>query len=325
MTFFVDRIQEESWYRLATVLRTRFGGAVTAGAPSAPAEIKSNEVSMNSEIASTADYQHLLYEVDPDHICWLTLNRPERINAMNKRLIAELRDALLKADEDDNVNVIVIRGSGRGFCSGHDLKEDADDTWSSVFEWRTYGFRQFEEFTTPWRLTKPVIASVHSVAIGKGFELSLFCDVTIASSDTKMGYNEFRYGISGMCMFLPWLVNMKTAKDIMLTGGEVSAHRAKEIGLVTEVVEPDELHEATKRKAKLMAAMPREMQQMHKMYLNRVYEMQGLKTATDYYLEQIAIMSPQAMPEYGEMQKAIKEHGLRAALDKVQERYKGLD
>lgn len=280
---------------------------------------------MNSAIASTNEYEHLLYEVDSDNICWLTLNRPEKINAMNKRLIAELRDALLRADDDDNVNVVVIRGNGRGFCAGHDLYEDADDEFSSIYEYRTHFFKQFEDFTTPWRVTKPVIASVHSIAIGKGFELSLFCDVTIVTSDTKMGYNEFRYAIGGHCMFLPWIVNMKTAKDIMLTGGEVSAQRAKDIGLVTEVVETHELHEATKRKAKLMAAMPRDLQRMHKMYINRVYEMQGIRSATDYYLEQVAIMGHQAMPEYAEMMKMIKERGLRAALDKAQEPYKGLD
>ncbi|TCN20378.1 enoyl-CoA hydratase/isomerase family protein [Sinorhizobium americanum] len=280
---------------------------------------------MSADTANSADYQHLLYEVDSDHICWLTLNRPEKINAMNKRLLAELREGLLRADKDDDVRVIVIRGSGKGFCAGHDLVEDANDVFKSIYHYRTHFFEQFDEFTTPWRITKPVIASVHKVAIGKGFELSLFCDITIVTSDTKMGYNEFRYGIAGHCMFLPWVVNMKTAKNIMLTGGEVTAHQAKEIGLITEVVEPDELHEATKRKAKLMAAIPPDIQRVHKMYLNRVYEMQGLKSATDYYLELVAITGHQTVPEYAQLMDMIKEHGLRAALDKAQERYKDLD
>lgn len=270
------------------------------------------------------EYTHLLYDVDAENICWLTLNRPEKLNAMNLKLIAELQHGLERADADDDVNVIVIRGAGRGFCAGHDLDEDAAEDRSSIYEYRAHYFKQFDEFTTPWRITKPVIASVNSIAIGKGFELSLFCDITIASADTRIGYNEVRYGISGHCMFLPWLVNMKTAKDLLLTGRELSAAEAKDLGLITDVVPLDELPEATRKKALLMARMPREMQRMHKMYLNRVYEMQGLRTATDYYLEQVAILGAQPVPEYEAFSKSTLENGLKAALREANAKYEGL-
>lgn len=273
----------------------------------------------------TTDYRHLIYETDEERVCRLTLNRPEKLNAMNLRLIAELQAGLLRADADDDVNVIVVRGAGRGFCAGHDLDEDAAEDRSSIYDYRLHYIRQFEEFTAPWRTSKPVIASIHKYAIGKGFEFSLFCDVSIVTSDTRMGYNEVRYGVSGHCMFLPWLVNMKTAKDLLLTGREVSAAEAKEMGLVTEVVEPDELEEATRKKATLMARMPREMQRMHKMYLNRVYELQGIRAAADHYLEQVAIMGAQPVPEYAEFSRMTKEKGLRAALDRANARFKGLD
>lgn len=275
--------------------------------------------------APTHGYDHLVYEVDAERVCWLTLNRPEKLNAMNLRLIAELQAGLLRADADEAVNVIVIQGAGRGFCAGHDLDEDAAEDRSSIYEYRAHYFQQFEEFTTPWRISKPVIASVHKYAIGKGFELSLCCDVTLVTEDTKLGYNEVRYGVSGHCMFLPWLVNMKTAKDLLLTGRELSAAEAKTLGLVTEVVAPDALAERTRQKATLMARLPREMQRMHKMYLNRVYEIQGIKTATDYYLEQVAIMGAQPVPEYAEFSKMTLDKGLRAALDHANARYEGLD
>lgn len=273
----------------------------------------------------TVEYEHLVYEVDDEHVCWLTLNRPEKLNAMNLRLIAELHAGLLRADRDEEANVVVIRGAGRGFCAGHDLDEDAAEDRSSIYEYRAHYMRQFEEFTTPWRVTKPVIASVHKYAIGKGFELSLFCDVTIVTEDTLLGYNEVRYGVSGHCMFLPWLVNMRAAKDLLLTGRELSAAEAKEMGLVTEVVTSDALAEATRKKATLMARLPREMQRMHKTYLNRVYEIQGLRAATDYYLEQVAIMGAQPVPEYAEFSMTTKEKGLRAALESANSRYEGLD
>lgn len=269
----------------------------------------------------TIEYEHLLYEVDGEHVCWLTLNRPESLNAMNLRLIAELKAGLLRADEDSEVNVIVIRGAGRGFCAGHDLKEDAEEDRSDAYAYRQHYFNQFEDFTTPWRITKPVIASVHKYAIGKGFELSLFCDVTIVTSDCRMGYKEVRYGIGAHCMFMPWLVNMKAAKDLLLTGREVSAREAKDLGLVTRVVEPDELHEATRKYATLMARIPRELQRMHKMYLNRVYDMQGLKSATAYYVEQIPIMCTSPAPEYAEFTEMTMEKGLKVALAHANARY----
>lgn len=271
------------------------------------------------------DYTYLIYEVDADNICWLTLNRPEKLNAMNLKLIGELQAGLERADDDDDVNVIVIQGAGRGFCAGHDLDEDAEDDRTSIYEYRAHYFKQFDEFTTPWRMTKPVIASVNSIAIGKGFELSLFCDITIASDDTRIGYNEVRYGISGHCMFLPWLVNMKTAKDLLLTGRELTATEAKDMGLITEVVPLEELKDATRNKALLMARMPREIQRMHKMYLNRVYEMQGLRTATDYYLEQVAILGAQPVAEYDTFSKSTVEKGLKAALAEANARFEGLD
>lgn len=273
----------------------------------------------------TTAYCHLTYEVDAERVCTLTLNRPEKLNAMNLRLIAELEAGLLRAEKDDAVNVIVICGAGKGFCAGHDLDEDAAESRESIYDYRMHYFRQFEQFTTPWRVSKPVIASIHKYAIGKGFELSLFCDVSLVTADTRMGYNEVRYGISGHCMFLPWLVNMKTAKDLLLTGRELSAAEAKEKGLVTEVVAPDALHEATRKKATLMARLPRDMQRMHKAYLNRVYEMQGLGSATQHYLEQVAIMGAQPVPEYAEFSRMTAERGLRAALAHANARYEGLD
>ena len=91
---------------------------------------------MNDIPPETADYRHLIYEVDKEHVCWLTLNRPEKLNAMNLQLIAELQAGLLRADRDEDVNVVVIRGAGRGFCAGHDLDEDAAEERSSIYEYR---------------------------------------------------------------------------------------------------------------------------------------------------------------------------------------------
>lgn len=271
------------------------------------------------------NYENILYTVDNEHIAWLTLNRPAKLNAMTIKMVKEMRHALEQAEADPAVNVVVIRGAGRAFCAGHDLVEDASDEWENIYHYRQHYFQQFDDFTTPWRITKPVIASVRSIAIGKGFELALFCDVTIVSDDVRLGYKEVRYGISAHCMFLPWLTNMKMAKDLLLTGREVTAAEAREIGLVTDVVPLDKLEEATLNKARLMARMPAEMQRAHKAYINRVYEIMGLKAATDNYLELVATFGYLQVPEYEQFMGRVNQDGLKPALDEANARFDGLE
>ena len=273
----------------------------------------------------THDFNDLLYDVDDEHICWITLNRPEKLNAVSDRMATELGQAMEAADRDPDINVIVLRGAGRGFCSGHDLTEDAADDFATVYDYRNAYAWQNEAFTAPWRIGTPVISSIHYVAIGKGFELALMTDVTIVTSDCRLGYKEARYGIASMNMILPYVVAMKAAKDLLLTGREVDAQEALALGLVSRVVEPDELAEVTLKTARMMARMPQQMQRVHKQYLNRVYELQGLKAAADYYQDLMTMMSFNPVPEYEEFQRRTNEDGLKAALKWAQEPFKGLD
>ena len=134
-----------------------------------------------------------------------------------------------------------------------------------------------------------------------------------------------RYGISAMHMILPYLVNMKTAKELILTGREVSAQEAREMGLITRVVPTDGLAAATLKTARLTARMPREMQRVHKMYLNRVYEMQGLRTASDYYMELMSMLGYCPVPAYERFSETTLEKGLKAALEEVNAPFEGLD
>lgn len=270
-------------------------------------------------------YQHLLYEVDSEHICWVTLNRPECINAFNTRLCQEMSHALEAADRDDNVHVVVLRGAGKGFSSGHDLKEDADDDFPSIYAYRNHYLQQQHEFTAPWRISKPVIASVHYCAIGKGFEIASLCDITIVTDDTRLGYKEMRYGISGFHMILPWLVNMKTARDLLLTGRELGAQEAQQLGLVTEVVKAGELAAATLKKARLVAALPTEMQRIHKHYVNHVYDLMGHSSAVNWYNDLMTMMSFCPTEVYQKFSEITVDQGLKTALSETNARYDGLE
>ena len=170
-----------------------------------------------------------------------------------------------------------------------------------------------------------MIARVHYCAIGKGFEIATFCDITIVTDDTRLGYKEMRYGISGFHMTLPWLVNMKTARDLMLTGREVSAQEAKQIGLVTEVVKPDELAAATLKKARLVAALPNEMQRIHKQYINHIYDLQGQSSAVTWYQDLMTMMSFCPSEVYQDFTDITLKKGLKAALAETNARYEKIE
>lgn len=258
------------------------------------------------------DYQHLIYQVT-GKICTITLNRPEVLNAVNSLLCSEISRALHAADRDPAVNVIVIKGAGRAFCAGHDLKQDANEP-REIYAYYEHYKAEFEEFTTVWRITTPVIASVHGYCIGKGFEIAMMADVAIVSDEVKLGLGEMRYGIPAITLTIPWKMGMNDAKEMVLTGLDIDAREAKARGMITTVCSSDQLAAVTDKVARRMALMPRDMQKMHKAYLNRVYDRMGFWQANKDYLEVLAMLGTQPVPEYRRFSETTQAKGLKAAL-----------
>ncbi len=176
----------------------------------------------------------------------LTLNRPDSLNALNQEMVAELRQALREAAVDPAVRVVVLCGSGRGFCAGGDLgylesiagTARAKDFIASVGE-LAEAIR---------RLPKPVIAQVHGVAAGAGFNLALACDLIVASRTAKFAQSFAKVGLIPDCggtYLLPRLIGMHRAKELMFTGDVVNAEKLQEWGLLNHLTEPEELEEET--------------------------------------------------------------------------------
>jgi enoyl-CoA hydratase/carnithine racemase len=172
----------------------------------------------------------------------LTLNRPERMNAVSRALAVELFDALETLDADPSARVIVIIGAGdRSFCAGADLKERATMPEDEVRRFlHSLGgmLGRIEEMGTP------VIAAINGFALGGGLELALACDLRIASRTAVLGLTEVRLAIipgGGGTQRLPRVVGLARAKEMILTGRRVSAEEAEQIGLTFETCEPNEL------------------------------------------------------------------------------------
>lgn len=192
-----------------------------------------------------------------DHLTWLTLDRPDHLNAMNGTLIREVRDFFWRLSDDRHTRVVVMRGAGRGFCAGLDLKEqgasdgDADRPGTGSVSGGLRYQRQVSEIVMLMRRApQPVIAAVHGPACGGGFAMALAADVRIAGESARMNAAFIRLGLSacdvGVSYFLPRLVGASVAAELLLTGNFVDAARAERIGLVSRVVPDAELETAAR-------------------------------------------------------------------------------
>lgn len=196
-----------------------------------------------------AEYKNLLFE-NQDGIGILTMNRPKALNALNTETLSELSQLLDQIAKDDAVKVIILTGAERSFVAGADITEMLH--FSSA-QGRTFGQLGQATFSKIEKMSKPVIAAINGFALGGGCELSMSCDIRIASEKAKFGQPEVGLGIVpgfGGTQRLARLVGRGKAKEIIFTGEVFDAQEALRIGLVEKVVPAEELMEAAKTMAK---------------------------------------------------------------------------
>lgn len=194
------------------------------------------------------------------HLTWLTLDRPESLNAMSRTLIRELGDFFWKLADDRETRVLVVRGAGRAFCAGLDLKEQpqaGDDPVTGSVQGGLRSQRQVSELVMLMRRApQPIIAAVHGPACGGGFAIALAADVRIAGASARMNAAFIRIGLSacdvGVSYFLPRIVGASVASELLLTGNFIDAARAEQVGLVSRVVPDAELEAAARAMAEDM-------------------------------------------------------------------------
>jgi enoyl-CoA hydratase/carnithine racemase len=198
-------------------------------------------------------------------VAWLTLNRPEALNAMSRELVNELRDFFSGLPKQQDIRVVVLRGAGRAFCAGLDLKETAagpGEDAESVGSGPAAGMRvqrHISEIVMMMRRApQPIIACVQGAAAGGGFALALASDVRIAGESARMNAAFIKIGLSacdvGVSYFLPRLVGASLASELLLTGRFIHADRALQTGLVSKVVPDDQLESEARALAEEMLA-----------------------------------------------------------------------
>jgi enoyl-CoA hydratase len=256
----------------------------------------------------------------------LTLNRPDSLNALSTELMDALEAAFDAAAEDDEVRVVVLRGAGRAFCAGYDLNQDAEEGTKDAAEWQRELDRDTKRLLRILENPKPVIASVHSYCLAGGTDLMLACDLAVASDDAVFGYVDIRFGSGVVSMFLPWVVGVRAAKELILTGEDrIPAAEALRIGLVNRVVPRDELDDATMALADEIAKNEPFVVRTMKASINRVWQIAGLRAALDANTELDVMIETANLPARDEFRRITQEEGLKAAIAWRDSRYRGTE
>lgn len=224
-------------------------------------------------------------------IATITLNRPERLNAISLGMPGEIAAAVDKANRDDRVHVIVLTGQGRAFCSGYDLVDFAeadgeqpgsqlggedDRPWDPMTDY--YGMkRNTEHFMSLWRSYKPTIARIHGPAVAGGSDIALCCDLAVMAEEAVIGYPPARvWGCPTTAMWV-YRLGAERAKRMLLTGDLVDGVEAARMGLVLEAVPLADLDGRVEALAQRMAGVPKNQLMMQKLMVNQAYENMGLE------------------------------------------------
>jgi enoyl-CoA hydratase len=275
------------------------------------------------------DTKYILFDVK-DRIARITLNRPEKRNALHPPMLAELRDALIEADALVDVNVIILEGAGKDFCAGYDLagayagfKDGETPPWDES-KYRTvngsldddcWNLEQTQKLNLAlFEIHKPVIAKVQGNCMAGGTDLALMCDFIICTEEAKIGFPATRANGTPPSQMWVYHVGPQWAKRLMMTGDCLWGRDAARIGLVLDAVPVDQLDAEVNELARRISFVDGELLSAHKRIINAALELQGAKTLQRFSAEMDARAHLSKGPRRTQFRADMAEHGLKTAL-----------
>jgi enoyl-CoA hydratase/carnithine racemase len=243
----------------------------------------------------------------------ITLNRPDKLNSLNDQILYDLQRAMDELEQVKSVRAVILTGSGRAFCAGFDISPRKQPL-KTVEHWREHVTLGNDTCFKIWRSRLPVVAAVNGFCLGGGCDLSMACDLTLSSEAAEFGEPEIQVQSAPPFAIMPWVVSMKHAKELLLTGGRINAHEAARIGLVNRVVAAAQLMTEARKLAIQLAKVPADTMMFNKRAINRGYEIRGFLDAIDYGAEIFTLIKmSESSEEQKEFMRVAAEQGLKAA------------
>jgi enoyl-CoA hydratase len=282
-------------------------------------------MTVNGTGAEQPAYREIEYRV-AERIATITLNVPERHNPISVRMRREIVDALRRAEGDDAVSVVLVKGAGASFSSGYEMGAardaggppprpagwvDAEQFNGWTDQWARGVLRDWSQI---WTLLKPVVAQIHGHCIAGGTELMAICDIAFASDTARISYPPVRGMGTPDIPYFPWKLPMAQAKYLQLTGNAISGKEAAAMGLVAKSFPAEELDERVDAELRAMASIPAALLSANKQQLNEAYDIQGMWTHLNraWMWHQL---SSTARPDADRFARVAREAGLKAALE----------
>lgn len=231
------------------------------------------------------NFKKIIFEKKPP-IAWIILNRPDKLNAINSIMLQELSEAIDFVKKEKNIRCLVIKGQGKAFSSGADLKDLKELTSENVKQFSRMGQKVFSKIE---KLSKPIIASIDGLVLGGGLELLLVCDFKIASENSEFGFPEIKLGLVpawGGTQRLPSIIGFSNSKRLILTGDRITAYEALKIGLIDKVVPSKDLESETEFFLKKLCNNSIEAIKLSKLLINKNLNKsleEGLKRETKIF------------------------------------------
>ena len=256
-----------------------------------------------------------------DAFVTLTMNRPDKMNAMNQALGDALEAAIIRAVNDADVRAVILTGAGRAFTTGFDL--GGEDFEMNADQWRNDIGENMRRLRLIREAPIPIIAAVNGFALAGGLELMMCCDMAIAAEGAMLGEPEVRHVSAPPTLMLPWTVPMIHARHLMYTGDMIDAAEAHRIHLVNKVVPGDMLIAEAERLARKCARMPGTAIKYAKAALNHQQQTAGLESSWTYNRETTAILH--ATDEGRYWMRVLKEKSLKGFLAEREAPFRELD
>ncbi|TMK11890.1 MAG: enoyl-CoA hydratase/isomerase family protein, partial [Alphaproteobacteria bacterium] len=256
----------------------------------------------------------VLYEID-DKVSVITLNRPDKLNAISPELMQQLLGAFARADEEPATSVVLLRAEGRSFCAGYDIGAGPASP-----EWRSDPIKAHKHLApqlafemTPWHMKKPVIAAVQGHVMGGGCELVMLCDLTIATDSATFAEPEVRFSSVGPAIVMPAIIGYKRARELLYFGDAIDAETALRLGMVNRVVPLAELREKSLAWAKRLSLISPEALYATKLAINRGADAAGFSNRINAGLDAVAPLYA-TKTEFGQrFREIVEKEGVPAA------------